>query len=106
MRPTNLFLIGCLAAGMAILGAPAVASASLPESCTSDAATAASSDMNFQREAHNLFQDIRTEANYARNDADRLRAENRFNQIDWVQQGDQLTSLRHDVNVMGDKLCK
>jgi hypothetical protein len=106
MRPSNLFLIGCLASGMAILTAPAVASASSPDACTSDAATASSSDMNFQKQADSLFRDIRTEANYARFHADRLRAENRFNQADWVVQGDQLTRLRHDVNVMGDKLCR
>ncbi|HUB32637.1 MAG TPA: hypothetical protein VMA31_06400 [Bryobacteraceae bacterium] len=105
MRLSNLFLISCLAGGMAILTGPAVADA-LPESCTSSATTALSADVNVQKEANSLFQDIRDEAIHARFRADRLRAENRSNQVDWVVQGDQLTLLRHNVNVMGAKLCK
>ncbi len=105
MRLSNLFLTGCVACGMAFVTGSAMA-APAPDSCGSDSAMAAASDVNVQKQAASLFDNIRTEAQHARFRADRIRAENRFNQTDWVIQGDQLTLLRHNVNVMGKDLCQ
>lgn len=90
----------------ALLLVPGMLLAVKPSTCTAGEPTAASYTWNFSREANNLFDQLHADAYQVSNHADHLRSLDKNTSVDWRADLDQLTTIKHAVNDMGQKLCR
>jgi hypothetical protein len=103
MRFAQLATVLPLAAGMAAF--PAVSMAATG-ACTPGEPTAASHTWNFHAEATRLLNGIQQDAVRAKNHADKLETFTMEPGIDWQVHVYELSSLKHEVDDMGAKLCR
>ena len=97
-------LTGLLLAGMAFV--PAVSMSAATKECPVSRATPESYKWNFKNEASQLLDRVRTDALDARHHAATLESEAEDTDIDWRFDADQLNTIRHDINDMGNVLCR
>lgn len=99
-------LMTIIGVSAALTAFPLPSGASTASTCAHGKPTAASYNWDFHREANNLFEEIRGDAEQARDYAARLQSYEDEPELDLQAHGDQLTYLKNEVNDMGRKLCR
>jgi len=95
---------GLLLAGMAFV--PAIPMPAATGKCTVSKATPESYKWNFKHEASRLLDQVRRDALDARHHAATLESVAEDTDVDWRFDADQLNTIRHDINDMGNVLCR
>ena len=104
MKIPKIFATALCAGTLAAL--PVAAFAAEPQACTASRPAALSYHHNYQKEANDLLQDIRTQASQAQRQAADLRTFARTGQEDWQAHAFKLHHVRIEVNDMGKELCR
>ena len=104
MDITNWLRTGAVVGAMVL--APAVSMAARLKSCLAEPATPESYTQNFSGEATRLLNDMRYDAHKVAYHADNLENFATNTEIDWQLHADQLTRIKHEVNDMGQRLCR
>jgi hypothetical protein len=90
----------------ALAVAPVFAVAASPKECQPGPPTAESYQWNFQREASQLLQGIQEDAMNAQDHANLLENFDTNLSVSWRSHAGELTAIKHEVNDMGQKLCR
>jgi hypothetical protein len=94
----TVFCIGALA------GLPAAAA--VPQACIAGSPESFSYNRNYEKQANDLLQDIRSQASQAQRQAADLRTFARTGQENWQAHAFKLAKVKTEVNDMGRELCR
>ncbi len=98
-----------LLTGLLLAGASLLPAASLPaakQACSAGKPTAQSYKWNFQSEAVQLLDRVRTDVLDAKKHAAILQTKTEDPSMDWRFDADELTTIRDDINDMGHAMCR
>lgn len=97
-------LTGCVCAAMLCFAVPGTAAEM--KKCACQTVTPASYTWDFSAEANMIFRAIQSEAKQALDQADQFNAYADDDNPDWQIQGEQLNTIKTEINDMGAKLCR
>ena len=108
MRIGRLITCGSIPLAMCLLAAPSWGANGV-HACVAGQPTAASYTWNFQREANNIFSDVRADADQAAYHADVLQSFARIEDLEelsWQSNSEPLMDLKAEINDMSARLCR